>query len=47
MDLEELSGRLMFGAVRVLRHAVPRQGVHGQLVQGPAGRWRPLQTDHR
>ncbi len=46
MDLEELS-RLVFGAVRVLRHTVPRQGVHGQLVQGPTGRWRPLQAAHR
>lgn len=46
MDLQELSGRLVFGAVRVIRHAVPRQGVHGQLVQGPAGRRRPLQAGH-
>lgn len=44
MDLQELSRHLVLGAVRVLRHTVPRQGVHGQLVQGPAGRWRPLQT---
>lgn len=46
MDLEELSTRLMFGAVRVLRHTVPGQGVHGQLIQGPTGRCCPLQADH-
>lgn len=46
MDLEELSSCLVFGAVRVLRHTVPCQGVHRQLVQGPAGRGHPLQTDH-
>lgn len=44
MDLEELSTRLVFWAVRVVRHTVPRQRVHGQLVQGPTGRWPPLQT---
>lgn len=47
MDLEEFSSCLVFGTVRILRHAVPRQGVHGQLIQGPAGRGRPLQADHR
>lgn len=47
MHLQELSGRLVFGAVRVLCHTVSCQGIHGQLIQGPTGRWRPLQTNHR
>ena len=47
MDLEELSGCLMFGAVRILCHAVPRQGIHGQLIQGPTGRLHTFQTNHR
>lgn len=46
MDLEELSSSLMFRAVRVLCHAVSCQGVHGQLIQGPTGRCRPLQTNN-
>lgn len=47
MDLEEVSSPVVFGAVSALRHAVPRQGVHGQLVQGPTRRRPPLQTGHR
>lgn len=47
MDLEELGSCLVFGAVSVVRHAVPGQGVHGQLIQGSAGRWHSFQVGHR
>lgn len=47
MDLQELGSCLVLRAVRVLCHAVPRQGVHGQLIQGPTGGRRPLQASHR
>lgn len=47
MDLEELSAALVLWAVRVLRHTVSRQGVHGQLVQRAAGGRRPFQATNR
>lgn len=47
MNLQEFSVALMLWAVCIFSNTVPRQGIHGQLIQGPTGRRCPLHTPYR
>lgn len=47
MNLQEFGTSLMLRAVCVLSYTVPCEGIHGQLIQGPAGRRCPLHATCR